>query len=441
MIRFGTTVAIVIAATLTMTRAAHCTNLSWKDYCRLAHLLSDEEHFAESAEMYQKALKLLADGSSEKADVIDVKLNYIWSMGAAGQTEKAITLWKSLAPDIGEFSGTFRELRYYRRAREVYELSNHMVETAMLDRKLMQLTGALIGRDSDSFLTAAERLTETATKAFLWELSLEGAAELDHLVTKGGLFNRKTRIRKWLDKYFDFSGDLFDKHVESGKLNEARSFLLRFQTYSSKPATIVHRWHVLLDGCRPISVKDSMVQKIAQGMIETVPYLNEEVAPVEHLSGLLLTIALTDVYQVKVEALTESVLDAAVKQLERVLDQTAVRKNLLHLQCKSLYALALARRGKLDDAERTLGELAPSLDVFKEAKNLNGIIQAREALAQEYLKHKNVKAVSMQFDEIDKLYRSLPPTTEHKLQAEGWRKLKKRTLGTQASFKYHSQIL
>ncbi|MBY0551776.1 MAG: hypothetical protein K2W95_31120 [Candidatus Obscuribacterales bacterium] len=424
---------LILSAIMTLSAPSPmlCANNTWENQSRLAHQLTKENRLTDALGRYDEAITLIKKQNDNLPILLDLQLNKIHLLIESGRVEEAEKYWKKIGRDVESINDPFVEIRYWRRARELSVAKRDNVETAGVDGRLVKLVQKTMGRGSDAYVNVVKTAIESSTAAKLWAPAMTAALELKQL--NKDCIRPRTRkvIRQTLTCFFvDSSGLLTEPALKRGELSRVADFLESFGNYAPYPLALIQRWEQVLRQACTKPHQEAVVQKCCDNLVKIEKLLDKSKKEErERIAGDLLLSVLSDVYNGTVLPQTEARLRIACDVMTRAASNSKeLHSSVLFIQCSSLHALALAKQGRLEDAERVLIGSEPAPGAFKEASNFYGIFQARQTLGTAFLKRGDKAAVSRQFDAIFALLKSVDQSSLKKNEMEYWLDLKTRTL-------------
>lgn len=394
--------------------ASAVSEMSWQNYSRLAHQLVNERNYTQAVEYYQKAIDAVKKAQESEAIELDLQLNKAETLIMAKKLNDATSLLSDIRQRVVKLKDPMIEIRYWRRQRALAEARELGTETALLEIKLLQLTERHFGRDHSIYCSQLRVATLASLNASLWDESLKLAYRLKD-------FNKTCTRSDWrklaslsLREFYYRSRKITDRCIEKGDLASVAKVLEDFEEYEPNAPVVVRAWSDLLW----FAFRDNNVA-MQNRCIAHLAQMQQRLGKEDHASALIIAGALVegatkDVYNESVKDETEARLATAVKLLERMWKPEALRKILTYDHAKSLYALALAKRSKLNEAQEELNELRLSPHDFPKATDYNGVVQARFEIAAKYISAGNNESARRQIDLLFALLDSLPATTQNK---------------------------
>lgn len=424
--------SIILSSIMTLSAPSSvlCANDTWENQSRLAHQLTKENRLDDALRRYDHAIALVKKQHGNLPTLIDLQLNRLHVLIESDRLEEAETHWKHLGRDVDSTKDPFVEIRYWRRARELSVAKDDKAETARVDGQLVKLVQKTMGRGSDSYVNVVKSAVESTTAAKLWAPAMTAALELKQL--NEDCIKPRTRkvIRQTLTCFFvDSSNLLTEPALKRGELSKVADFLESFGNYAPHPLALIQRWEEVLKKAGAKANQEAVVQKCCENLVQIEKHLDKSgKAERERIAGDLMLSVLQDVYKETVLPQTEERLRIACEVMTRAGSSSELHSSLLYMQCSALHALALAKQGQLETAERVLTASTPTPGAFRDGANFYGIYQARQTLGTAFLKRGDKASVRRQFDAILALLKSVDPSSLKKNEMNYWLDLKTRTL-------------
>lgn len=423
-------ILFLMIVTLWAPSSVQCANDTWENQSRLAHQLTKMNRLEDAVQRYDKAIAMIKKQQGSLAPLLDLQLNKIQLLIDAGRLAEAEFLWKQVGKEVEASKDPFVEIRYWRRARALSEVKPDIAKTALIDAQLVKLIKQTMGRGTDAYVNTVKTATESATAAKLWDPALAAALEMKQLNKDCIKPGTGKVIRQTLTCFFvDSASVLTEPELKKGNLSKVANLLEAFGNYAPYPGTLIRRWEEVLRLACAKPHQEAVVQKCCDNLVQIEKLLDKSnKADRERIAGDLMESVLQDVYRETVLPQTEERLRIACKVMTRAKSDSELHSSVLFMQCSSLHALALAKQGRLEAAERVLIDSAPTPGAFKEGENFYGIYQARQTLGTAFLKRGDKVAVRRQFDAIFALLNSVDPSSLKKNEREYWLDLKTRAL-------------
>ncbi|MBX9694957.1 MAG: hypothetical protein K2Z81_21410 [Cyanobacteria bacterium] len=380
---------------------------SWQNESRIAHVLVEENHVGEALRKFDDAIRILKSTGGDTAVSLDLELNKAEILTSSGRFGDAWNILKRVEPLIKNCKRETLQVRYYRRVSRLTSAQGHFAESIRIRKMNLQLMAAFYGRDNSTYVRELHDLLSVATEAKSWSDAIEAASELKQFQATCANPVNKQLLTRWLQDFFDLSIDMFRAQIQKGDLAEAERFLNLFGSCARTSLSSTKFWLELF--------KSSMVNnqsQFANACMNDIRRLAESGKLSTSEAGMIaceyLRYSLGDVYNEIVSARTELLLEEACRILKLSSKPTVLESDTLYIQCSSLYAVALARRGKIEQAGSVLENLRLDPSYIKDISQLNGISQARHALAVQRLKSGDNAAAHLEYQKLYKLVRSLP---------------------------------
>ncbi len=380
---------------------------SWQNQSRIAHVMMENNRPAEALKRFDDAIRILRTYGGDTAVYVDLELNRVDVLTNSGRFGEARQILEQLEPLAKRFDNTALKVRYLRRFSRLASAEENFVESIKFRKANLQLIASLCNRNNSTYVRELHDLVIIAVQGKLWKDAVESASELRTVQLTCANPVNKRLLTGWLADYFDLSYGMVLSRIRDGDFAEVEKFLRLFGGCARTTASSTKVW---------LDVFNAAILRNQTQCADRCRIMLRELAETGRLTAadgvsivaLYMKLALVDVYDEKVSSRTETLLQEACRTLQATHKPSVLPGNTLYIQCSSLYAIALAKRNKVQEAERILDDLQLDRSSIRDIDQINGIAQARHAIAMDYLKTGNNALAHGEYKKLYKLIRSMP---------------------------------
>ncbi len=396
----------------------------WQNASRLAHRYAGQEEFVKSAQLCKRASTLLNSSTArESSDIkLDLKLNEAYYLIRAARYVEAADILNSTQTEIEKSKNELLHLRYWRRAAFLELARRNYARAAFCQRKVIDITANLFGRKSSDYATGRYDLLVILMSANSWNGALEEARILIQMEKFCKSCAQKKVYKHRLETFFATESSEVLKSIVQGSYQKATDFLNEFGPVAGDDHRVMSLADSLLSSSYRSSDRRIRVQA-AQLVCHYADRIGNASNATERQSKLtaLTTLSFENVYEGRFTEEAEKLIDQVTDSIVRTMPSVPLSENRSYIQAASMRAIIKAKRGKVKEAAAILDLLTPSPRKFNDIYDLDGIYQARLALASIYCSMQDFAAARDQFAKLFNLLSTMRKIPNRDYWSQLWR--------------------
>lgn len=407
-------------------------NHPWYYFAGRAGYLRGQSQYEQSWKDYTKALKILKDTKASDTTIIDVELNAVATLIAAGRLSEAQAILDSAESHIAQDKkNSLLEVRYWRRRLSLAHEQKRYKDSANAARHSCQIIKTLFGAHCPDYAEEVHSLLVELIHERNWLEAIETAKIIRSLLNDKLSPDLLTLYNSWIRELDESLTANLTIDSRSSSIEKLRDTIATLHQYVLLPHATAVYWQLYCTTIRNLNLLDpSHSEKTVDGLIEAVNRAGKTKVPLVPLAQAISAIFFDRIFkEKKLDERTVRIGKIAVDLMERAWSKVDRAREIGYLQVDTLYALALVRTNKIAEANEVLEALFLQPRSFQRAEALNGLFQARaEGLAKYYAAEGDAEAVREQFRKLSLAISTITSKTDQEYLKNAWANEEKRLI-------------
>lgn len=379
----------------------------WTHYARQAHRDLQAQRWRASAQNYQRAIQLQAAGD-DPVIALRLRMNRAVALRGAHSFAESLLELKHVEQQLQMTPGVpfTLEMRLRTRKSETYEAVG---DYAAAIKELRQVTGLVaekLGREDPIYFDALDRLQALLTRR----------GDLGQLLKVWTLLPERDHnpfVQRMRERWLSDITECIRFHCQHGEQERVRKLLIGMNI--TRPWVAISMWSAILRSCDMNGPDGGAAHEAAERIIQIAETNRVDGRELEAKHSYYLALQCLFWYRVRANLLDDETINLGRKCLaNKGLPQ------LDRIQIGGTLATLAAQRGDVQEAQTILASIQIARNSVHTLSELNGIVQARLALAKAYAKAGNKQTCKQQLSLLADLLATQAKIPDHDLIIAKW---------------------